>query len=140
MIDLAESLLQEREKYTIETANALGNAVNTANNVLANEGRTKQQVTDACQAIAKAIEGLQIRGNKAVLKPSIHKATNVIINSEQYSAKSLAGLKEALQSAQIVYNDIDVLRAEVNEAAANLAQELSQVRILGDINNDQQKC
>ena len=136
MADLAGSLLADREKYTSSSAQALEDALNDAAAVLEDENRTQEQVSGAYQALTNAMAGLQKRGNKEVMEPLLEKAGQVLSEASKYSAASLEGLQEALEAAQGVYDNEDAMQKEINEAASALAQELAQVRILGDVNND----
>ncbi len=137
VIDVAEELLQEKDRYTTDTVKVLEEALANAKEVVANEDRTEQQVTDAYEALTDAIAGLVVRGDKSVLKPLIEKAEEILANTDAYTSSSLEGLAEVFASAKEVYDDVDAVQTEINTAAANLAVELSQVRILGDVNNDQ---
>ncbi|WP_343084900.1 CBM96 family carbohydrate-binding protein [Blautia producta] len=136
MAELADSLLADREKYTSSSADALENALNDAASVLEDENRTQEQVSGAYQALTNAMAGLQKRGNKEVMEPLLEKAGTVLAEASKYSAASLEGLQEALEAAQGVYDNEDAMQKEINQAASALAQELAQVRILGDVNND----
>ncbi len=137
VIDVAEELLQDKDRYTTDTVKALEEAVNAAKEVTANEDRTQQQVNDAYEKLTNAIAGLVVRGDKSVLKPLVEKAEEILANTDAYTSSSLEGLAEVFASAKEVYDDVDAVQTEINTAAANLAVELSQVRILGDVNNDQ---
>ncbi len=136
LINIAEKLLQNKDYYTTDTVKALEEALAAAKEVVANEDRTQQQIDDAYKNLADAIAGLVLRGNKCVLKPLIEKAEKILANANKYASKSLEGLEEALTAAKEVYEDIDAVQTEINIAAVKLAIELSQVRILGDVNND----
>lgn len=136
LAELAESLLEDKEKYTADSIANLEAALKAAQDVLVNENRTQTEVGDAYTALSEAIAELQIRGSKEVLLPLIERAKEILAVSGNYTASSLEGLEEALNAAQTVYDDPNALQEAVNEAAAKLAEELAQVRILGDVNKD----
>ena len=136
VIETAESLLETREKFTAVTADALAEAVAAGKLVIENEERSLQEVEDACRAVSQAIAGLQYRGNREVLKPFLEKAAAILEMQEKYAADTLEGLEDAVQQAQAVYENIDALQKEINDAAKLLAEELAQVRLLGDLNHD----
>ncbi len=136
LVDLAEQILQESEKYTSITVQNLQKALDQAKAVLENEDRTKAQVEEAYTELTKAISELQIRGNKEVLQSLLEKAEEVQKNSSKYESTSLDGLEEAAKAAQLVYDNPDALQKEINEAATKLAEQLAQVRIVGDVNAD----
>ncbi len=137
IVDLAEELLLDKDRYTTDTVAALEEALEAAKAVIANGDRTQQQIDDAYEALTNAIAGLVVRGDKSVLEPLIEKAEEILANTDAYTSSSLEGLAEVFASAKEVYDDVDAVQTEINTAAANLAVELSQVRILGDVNNDQ---
>lgn len=136
--DQAERLLEEKERYTATTAEALENALNDAALVLENENRTQEQVSTAYQSLTTAIAGLQKRGDKTVIEPLLEKAETILADTPKYGLASLEGLQEALEAAMTVYGNLDALQQEINLAAANLSIELSQVRILGDVDGNGQ--
>lgn len=136
LLDLANGLLEEREKFTTATAEALAEAVKSAKEVLADQDRTQEQIEAACTGINKAISGLKVRGDKGIMVPFMEKARELLGEKEKYTEPSLEGLQEALEQAQGIYDNIDALLEEINQTISALAGELAEVRILGDVNND----
>ena len=61
------------------------------------------------------------------------KAQEILNNSGRYLAGSIEGLKEALDKAQIVYDDPEAVQDEINAAVAELTKEVEEVRLLGDV-------
>ena len=136
VVDIAEKLLDNKEKFTSTTADELEKAVESAKKVLENKDRTEKEIEDAYQAVNKAIAGLKYRGNREILKPFIEKAEAILAEKEKYASGTLEGLAEANETAKTVYENEDALQDEINEAAKTLATELAQVRLLGDVNHD----
>lgn len=136
VIDIAQKLLDNKEKFTSTTADELEKAVEAAKKVLENKDRTEKEIEDAYQAVNKAIAGLKYRGNREILKPFIEKAEEILAEKEKYASGTLEGLAEANETAKTVYENEDALQDEINEAAKTLATELAQVRLLGDVNHD----
>ncbi len=136
VVDIAEKLLDNKEKFTSTTADELEKAVESAKKVLDNKDRTEKEIEDAYQAVNKAIAGLKYRGNREILKPFIEKAEEILAEKEKYASGTLEGLAEANETAKTVYENEDALQDEINEAAKTLATELAQVRLLGDVNHD----
>lgn len=137
-VDLAEELLAVSGKYTSGSIKRLEEALLTAKEVLENENRTEQQVSSAYTVLTEAIAGLQMTGSKEALSPLVEKAAEILEQAEKYSEVSLEGLQEVFDAARKVYNDKDALQSEINEAAVSLAEKLAKVRILGDVNHDNQ--
>lgn len=137
-VDLAEELLAVSGKYTSGSVKRLEEALLIAKEVLENENRTEQQVSSAYTVLTEAIAGLQMTGSKEALSPLVEKAAEILEQAEKYSEVSLEGLQEVFDAARKVYNDKDALQSEINEAAVSLAEKLAKVRILGDVNHDNQ--
>ena len=97
--------------------------------MIANEDRSQQDVSAHYEAVAEAICGLKLRGDKSALESVWNMADEILKSSEKYTASSLEGLQEAVDAVRPVYE-------EVNEAARLLTGQLVEVRILGDVNND----
>ncbi len=136
MISLVEQILENKDKYTSDSIKDLETALQEAKEVVENGDRTQEQIGNAYENLNTAIAGLEIRGNKDVLKPLLEKAEEIQKNSSKYESTSLDGLEEAAKAAQLVYDNPDALQKEINEAATKLAEQLAQVRIVGDVNAD----
>lgn len=136
MISLVEQILENKDKYTSDSIKDLETALQEAKEVVENGDRTQEQIGNAYENLNTAIAGLEIRGNKDVLKPLLEKAEEIQKNSSKYESTSLDGLEEAAKTAQLVYDNPDALQKEINEAATKLAEQLAQVRIVGDVNAD----
>ena len=61
------------------------------------------------------------------------KAQETLNNSGRYLAGSIEGLQEALDKAQIVYDDPEAVQDEINAAVTELTKEVEEVRLLGDV-------
>ena len=61
------------------------------------------------------------------------KAQEILNNSGRYLAGSIEGLQEALDKAQIVYDDPEAVQDEINAAVTELTKEVEEVRLLGDV-------
>lgn len=136
--DQAASLLEKKDLYTATMAAALETALNDTIAVLEDENRTQDQVSTAYQSLTTAIAGLQKRGDKTVMEPLLEKAGAILAEASKYGTASIEGLQEALEAATAVYDNPDALQQEINLAAAKLSTELSEVRILGDVDGNGQ--
>ena len=138
VVELAQEFLEDRDKYTTDTISNLEAAVEEAQTVLDDENRTQEQVGNAYTAVTDAIAKLQPAGDREVLASLIKRAELILSEPEKYTDQSIDGLAEALEEAQAVYENENALQKDVDEAARTLATELSEVRILGDVNHDGQ--
>lgn len=137
LVQLAGTLIENEEKYTAAGMEALKSAVTEAERVIADEHRTQSQVSDSYKAVADAIAGLEVRGDKAAMKAILDLAEEILGNSGSYVPDSLKGLREVYDTAKSVYDNADALQPEINEAVRSLTQAVAGVRILGDVNGDQ---
>lgn len=133
IIAQAETILQDSGKYTAESVERLQNQLKAAKETAANTELTGQEAREARQALEEAITGLVFKGNKAALETVMAKAQEILNNSGRYLAGSIEGLKEALDKAQIVYDDPEAVQDEINAAVAELTKEVEEVRLLGDV-------
>mgnify|MGYP000934986834 CR=1 FL=1 len=138
VVELAQEFLEDRDKCTTDTISNLEAAVEEAQTVLDDENRTQEQVGNAYTAVTDAIAKLQPAGDREVLASLIKRAELILSEPEKYTDQSIDGLAEALEEAQAVYENENALQKDVDEAARTLATELSEVRILGDVNHDGQ--
>ena len=136
IVNLAKYILEDLEKYTSDTVKTLQDIIAEAEGVIANGDRTQQEVSAHYEAVAEAICGLQLRGDKSALESVWNMADEILKNPGKYTASSLEGLQEAVDAVRPVYEDMDATGEEVNEAARSLTEQLVEVRILGDVNND----
>lgn len=141
--DLAslESLLEAVEsldegKYTSDSYQALKDAIDAAREVLADPNREESDLAEAYTALADAVAGLQMRGNKAALIAVIQKAEEILANASAYTESSLNGLESVLADAKAVNEDPDAVAARINEATTALTTALTKVRLKGDIDSD----
>ena len=136
IVELAEGLLQDPEQYTSESLSALNEAVEQAKTVIADEGRTQKEVASAYENMAKAIEGLVKRGDKAAIEAVLKLARDILADTGKYTEASLQGLKEAADAAQAVYDNADATQDAINEAAETLTREVAEVRMKGDVDGN----
>lgn len=128
--------LAESGKYTVDSTNALRDAIEQAEAVLADPDRPEDAIADAYNAIIDRIISLQMIGNKAALQAIILKAESILANADQYVAKSLDGLEAALAVGKEVYADGNATQAEINNAVKALTLEAAEARLLGDVDGD----
>lgn len=137
LIELAKTLTEQEDKYSASSMEALKAALEEAKAVIADEGRTQTEVSDAYKAVANAIAGLEVKGDKAAMKSVLDMAENILNHGQDYIQSSLEGLQEAYDAAKSVYDDVDASQSEINDATRKLTQEVAGVRLLGDVNGDQ---
>ena len=137
LMQKAEELLNKTEKYTENSVQALREALEAAKETAEKENASEQEIDDAYDALAKAITSLERVANKTELFNVLNKAEDILSNAGKYTAGSLEGLKEAKDVARTVYDDKNVKQADIAEVLKNLINEILEVRILGDVNQDE---
>lgn len=126
----AQAKLQEVDKYTQESLDALRNAVSSAETVLADKYASQQEVDAQEAAVREAIAGLQLLPPPVVkdeLARTIRQAKEFVQNENEYTTESIARLKEALQAAQTVCDDPNADQAQVDAATVALRQSIEQL-------------
>lgn len=138
LIQKAEELLQKEDQYTADSVQALKEALTEAKEVAGNNDASKEEINDAYNALAEAMTSLERVANKAELENALNKAEEILTNTGKYTESSLEGLKEAKDVAQSVYDDKNVTQEDIAEVLKNLVNEILEVRILGDVDLDNQ--
>ena len=138
LIQKAEELLQKEDQYTADSVQALKDALTAAKEVAGNNDASKEEINDAYNALAEAMTSLERVANKAELENALNKAEEILTNTGKYTESSLEGLKEAKDVAQSVYDDKNVTQEDIAVVLKNLVNEILEVRILGDVNLDNQ--
>lgn len=134
LIESAKGLLDG--PYTDSSLDDLRDAIKAAEEVVADEGRSEDDIHNAYLNLIDAIVGLQIRTNKAALEAMLKKANEILANAGAYVAKSIKGLEGVVKEAQAVYDDANASQKEIDEAVETLTLKIAQARLLGDVNND----
>lgn len=134
LIDAAEAL--DEGKYTQATVDALNAAIEQAKAVIANPDRADEDLAEAYRALAAAIRGLELKGNKAALEAVIAKAAETLANASDYVEETISGLAAALEEAEAVFQNEDATKEEVSAATVALTQELAKARLKGDLDRD----
>ena len=93
-----------------------------AKTVLANENATQDAVDTAAEDLAAAISALRLIPDKDALEALIGEAE--AINTNKYTAKSVATMKAALSTAKAVLNDAEATEEEVADAVEALENSI----------------
>ncbi|MFA1821833.1 M14 family zinc carboxypeptidase [Virgibacillus oceani] len=108
--------------YTEESWSTFASVLEEAENVLANEKATQEEVNDALADLLAAHAGLVEDGEDAADKSALQDKVNEAndLNAGDYTATSWAAVAEALEAADSVLADEAATQTEVNEALATL--------------------
>lgn len=137
LIQKAEELLNKADQYTDDSVQALRDALEAAKDVAANEEASEQVINDAYNALAEAMASLEKVANKSELLNALSKAEEILTNADKYTAGSLDGLQEAKDAAQSVYDNDSASQKKIEEVLTTLINQILEVRILGDVNQDE---
>ena len=101
-------------------------ALSEANDVYNNASATQEQVNNAFDRLASAMQKLEFyKGNKTALIEVIEEANSK--QEEDYTADSWKALQEALQEANKVLADENAMQKEVDEATNKLQEALDNL-------------
>lgn len=134
----AEELVKKTDAYTADSLKALLIAINNAKRVLASDKKTQESVDAQVKALKNAEAGLieKVVVDKTALKAKIEEAQKYAADTSTYTASSIAALKEAISSAQTIYNDENATQATVDAQVKALDKAISNLVKAGDNTQD----
>ena len=134
----AEELVKKTDAYTADSLKALQIAINNAKRVLASDAKTQESVDAQVKALKNAEAGLieKVVVDKTALKAKIEEAQKYAADTSTYTASSIAALKEAISSAQTIYNDENATQATVDAQVKALDKAISNLVKAGDNTQD----
>ena len=106
-------------------------ALSEANDVYNNASATQEQVNNAFDRLASAMQKLEFYvGDKTALKAFIDKVSG--LDSSKYSTDTWAAFEKELNEAIAVYNDENAMQEEVNNAYSELVTAFLNLRLIPD--------
>lgn len=133
VINKANAIIGSDVEYTEATFNALKEALEAANTVLANADATKDMVTEAIDNVDKAIDSLVVvenkPANKEQLQALVDKASSI---SEEDLSKVedeslVAEFKEALEEAKAILADEEATQEVIDASVARLIKAIESL-------------
>ena len=134
LIQMAETLLKDKDQYTASSVDALEKALEAAKDVANRENATEAEINEAYNTLAETMTSLARKANKDELKNALDKANAILANKDNYTESSLGGLEDAKNAAQTVCDKDDATQDEVGEALKKLITEILEARLKGDVN------
>lgn len=134
LIEAAKGLLEG--SYTSGSLSDLRDAVERAEEVVADQNRGDNDIADAYEGLINAVINLKMKGNKAALRAMLLKADEVLADADAYVAATVEGLADTKAAAQAVYDDEDAVQSEVDEAVRSLTLRVAEARLKGDVDGD----
>lgn len=110
--------LENPEMYTEESLNALNEAIELAEKVLASETATQDEINDAMQRVKAARRNLTPKKpavDTKTLEDEVAKARELVQDTATYTQESLKALQAAIDAAQIVLDDADATQENVDK-------------------------
>lgn len=136
LIRTAEQLISNRDQYTDISVTALETALEAAKATAANQQAAPGEMDQAYNDLAAAMTALVRKADKSELKNALDKADDILANSSEYLADTLAGLETVTEKAQKVYDDQSADADSVGATLKELVAEILKARLLGDVNLD----
>ncbi|WP_395013814.1 family 43 glycosylhydrolase [Robinsoniella peoriensis] len=136
LIQKAEELLKQKDKYTASSIQKLEEALEAAKIVDNSQDTSEQESSAAYEKLAKAMTSLVRIGSKEELRNALDKANEILNESGRYLEASIAGLQAVTDEAQQVFNSDDADLDAVSEVLKNLINEILKARLMGDVNMD----
>ena len=124
------------DKYTEESIEKLQKAIDEAKEVLADENTSQEKVDAAEKAVQAAQKALVEKETpkpeapvvKDELKATVKDATEVVGDTDKYTAESLAALQAAIDKANAVLDNPEATQAEI-DAAVKVVKEAKEALV-----------
>ena len=131
-VDLANAITDEDlDKVIPAVANEFKAARDEANAIYNDVGATQVEVNNAFDRLANVMQMLDfVKGDKTALKAFIDKVTG--LDSSKYTESTWLAFDKELTEANGVYNDVNAMQPEVNEAYTNLVTAFLNLRLVPD--------
>ena len=131
-IELANAITdKDLEKVIPVVANEFKAARDEANVIYNNASATQDEVNNAFDRLASVMQKLEFYvGDKTALKAFIDKVSD--LDSTKYTETTWTQFDGALTAANGVYNDVNAMQPEVNEAYTNLVTAFLNLRLIPD--------
>ena len=131
-VDLANAITDEDLANVVQAvADEFKAARDEANAVYNNASATQVEVNNAFDRLANAMHMLDFKqGDKTALKAFIDKVTG--LDSSKYTETTWTQFNDALTVANGVYEDVNAMQPEVNEAYTNLVTAFLNLRLIPD--------
>ena len=129
-IEGARAILAEEEAladYTPESVENLRTVLAEAENVYALESADQETVNAAARSLMDAVTSLVVIDKDTRLDILIQKAEELLASADQYTAASVENLQAALEAAQLVADDRDASKDEINAAYSALAEVMTSM-------------
>ena len=123
LVNKGDGIVENADQYIQNDAwTSFETSLEEAKTVLANENATQDAVDTAAEDLAAAISALRLIPDKDALEALIGEAE--AINTNKYTAKSVAAMKAALSTAKAVLNDAEATEEEVADAVEALENSI----------------
>ena len=131
-IELANAITdKDLEKVIPVVANEFKAARDEANVIYNTASATQDEVNAAFDRLASVMQKLEFYvGDKTALKAFIDKVSD--LDSTKYTETTWTQFNDALTAANGVYNDVNAMQPEVNEAYTNLVTAFLNLRLIPD--------
>lgn len=127
---LAEAKAYDQTLYTVESAQALQDAIEGAEAILAQRSLTQEDINDATQALKDAISGLELLPviDHSVLEDILEEAKDFDLTL--YTKESGDHLLAVIEEAEAVLNNPASTQQEINDVAAKLAEAIKDLELI----------
>ena len=135
VIENAKNIIEnETDKYTESSIDALKEAIAIAEETVANEVATQEQVDSSYNALLRAYLSLRLTPDKSLLGGLIKEVSSIDLS--KYTAKSAEIVEKALEDANKVLNNEEATEKEVNTALENLKNAKNSLVASSDSNSN----
>lgn len=127
LLQKAKGYDNDQKDYTLESRQALTDAITAANGVDQTPTSTQAEVDKATADLQKAVDAIEAQANldKTALQQNIAKAQGLVKQTDTYTEATISSLVQSLKYAQTVESNPNAVQANIDTANADLVNYIN---------------
>lgn len=123
---------RQEDQYTPETWANLAEAKKAAEDLIATDNASEQEVKDAENKLQKALDDLKNRADFSALQKLYNEEIAAARDEDQYTTASWKAYDDAMKAADQTLKNLNATQKQVDEAKAALEEAVAGLQKLGD--------
>lgn len=127
LLQKAEGYENDQKDYTLESRQALTDAITAANGVDQTPTSTQAEVDIATANLQKAVDAIEVQANldKTALQQNIAKAQGLVKQTDTYTEATISDLAQAIKRAQTMEDNANAVQADIDTSNADLVKYIN---------------
>jgi hypothetical protein len=127
LLQKAEGYENDQKDYTLESRQALTDAITAANGVDQTPTSTQAEVDKATADLQKAVDAIEAQANldKTALQQNIAKAQDLVKQTDTYTEVTISDLAQAIKRAQTMEDNANAVQADIDTSNADLVKYIN---------------